>query len=442
MVRSSSNAVVPQTRIDSWKGIAKYLGKSSRSVQRWHREYGLPVHRLGVDTGSVFAYADELDRWLQNRDRDPHNTLIEMPRPTRPLGSQLQPEPAQSHRILELLEIIGSGKAHSAALVNFAQQLWQSLSNDNLKLIARCYRKAIDLCPGNAEAFAGLAHAFINGGLMGDLRIPEAYVSARKTLDKAFDLNEESPEAVCAAALLKMTLQRDWLGARRDFDELLNRPLPSRRAVVGRALLHIAEGSPDTASNLLQEVLQHSVLSSRAAALYYWSKYLAGEYREALDLIEEARCSGNTEPVLDAVEALASINCEKLDASVARIETLVADSARPMLVRGVLGYALALSGQIERATETLDAIMRSVNSNRGIVPYAVALVLIGLKETHGAVQWLEQSYRRGSLWSLGFQVDPLLQSMRDEPSYRMFLSGVSYPAPGRHCPMKVDAAAI
>jgi hypothetical protein len=62
-------------------------------------------------------------------------------------------------------------------------------------------------------------------------------------------------------------------------------------------------------------------------------------------------------------------------------------------------------------------------------PYAIALVLIGLNQTQEAVKRLEQSYHEGSLWSLGFQSDPILAPLRNDPHFRQFLSKVSYPAP-------------
>jgi Tol biopolymer transport system component len=55
-------------RLDSWKEIAAYLGRGVRSVQRWEREEGLPVHRLSHQKrGSVYAYKNELDEWWQSR---------------------------------------------------------------------------------------------------------------------------------------------------------------------------------------------------------------------------------------------------------------------------------------------------------------------------------------------------------------------------------------
>jgi Tol biopolymer transport system component len=56
---------VTETRLVSWKEIARYLNRDARSVQRWETERSLPVHRLpGGKKGGVFAYPAELDNWL------------------------------------------------------------------------------------------------------------------------------------------------------------------------------------------------------------------------------------------------------------------------------------------------------------------------------------------------------------------------------------------
>jgi TolB-like protein len=55
-------------RLDSWKEIAAYLKRGARTVQRWEREEGLPVHRLVHDKlGSIYAYPSELDAWWRSR---------------------------------------------------------------------------------------------------------------------------------------------------------------------------------------------------------------------------------------------------------------------------------------------------------------------------------------------------------------------------------------
>jgi TolB-like protein/Tfp pilus assembly protein PilF len=55
-------------RLDSWKEIAGYLGRSERTVRRWEESEDLPVHRLQHEKrGSVYAYRSELDRWWESR---------------------------------------------------------------------------------------------------------------------------------------------------------------------------------------------------------------------------------------------------------------------------------------------------------------------------------------------------------------------------------------
>jgi TolB-like protein/Flp pilus assembly protein TadD len=53
--------------LDSWKEIASYLRRTEKTCRKWEKELGLPIHRLdGTPKASVFAYLEELDRWLED----------------------------------------------------------------------------------------------------------------------------------------------------------------------------------------------------------------------------------------------------------------------------------------------------------------------------------------------------------------------------------------
>ncbi|HEX8986037.1 MAG TPA: tetratricopeptide repeat protein [Bryobacteraceae bacterium] len=55
-------------RLDSWKEIAAFLKRGTRTVQRWEREEQLPVHRLQHGKqGSIYAYKSELEAWWESR---------------------------------------------------------------------------------------------------------------------------------------------------------------------------------------------------------------------------------------------------------------------------------------------------------------------------------------------------------------------------------------
>ena len=59
-------------RLDSWKAIAAFLNRDVRTVMRWEKSEGLPVHRHRHQSGrSVYAYPAELDAWRAVRRAEP-----------------------------------------------------------------------------------------------------------------------------------------------------------------------------------------------------------------------------------------------------------------------------------------------------------------------------------------------------------------------------------
>src|SRR5689334_13796087 len=87
--------------LSSWKEIAHYINRGVRTVQRWERDYGLPVHRPKAHIkGSVFALKNELDSWLARvPSRDADSPLLMMDR--------LRRLEAECDRIREALARIG-----------------------------------------------------------------------------------------------------------------------------------------------------------------------------------------------------------------------------------------------------------------------------------------------------------------------------------------------
>ena len=73
----------------SWKEISSYAGASVRTLQRWEREFRLPIRRIATKKGSVvFAFRSDLDTWFRARTqtaemtvRDEHFRLMFMNSP-------------------------------------------------------------------------------------------------------------------------------------------------------------------------------------------------------------------------------------------------------------------------------------------------------------------------------------------------------------------------
>jgi tetratricopeptide (TPR) repeat protein len=429
MVSGSPDSRLQSTRLDTWKSIAQHLGRSSRTVQRWHLIYRLPVYHLSGKSGSVFAYAEELDNWLRSRSQGRT--------PEVAMGREVETAPSNAHHGLlyqsnidwDSSLISSQARTRSTQFVALAGEMWKAISYRNLPGILHHYRESLDLNPFNAEAYAGLSLAFMAQSVFGLVSPIAAYASSTAALKEAVKIGSELALTRCATAWLNMLSIRDWQAARQNLEKLLIETPTCTHAMHGRGLLFIAEGYLEEASKLFLKAVQESPLSSASIVLQCWSEYLAGEFAHALHRVDEIRATGRSGPLVDGVEVLSTIQLQGREVNIDRFEALAAESPRHDLLKGALGYAYALKGKRQRAQELLDVMMNQAKGRKIDEPYAIALILIGLNEKQKAVNALELSYRNGSLWSLGFRSDPILEGLRNDPSCGRLLSKLSYPKP-------------
>jgi len=93
----------PNQRLDSWKDISAFFNCDVRTVRRWEKERGLPVHRTpGGNGGKVFAYTSELSDWLAT------------PRNAGAVLLDAEPEPGSGSARLTLIDGGDSEEAESS----------------------------------------------------------------------------------------------------------------------------------------------------------------------------------------------------------------------------------------------------------------------------------------------------------------------------------------
>jgi tetratricopeptide (TPR) repeat protein len=307
--------------------------------------------------------------------------------------------------------------------------MWESLSDSNLSAIARIYRELVDLEPTNPKALAGLAMALIAEGILGRLHIEVALLHAQAALRRAQQLDGNRFETRCAQAWIKMMVERHWTEVEIIFEDLIQECPTSTMPLVGLGLLHIAQGDFPSASGAMRDALLYSPLNGAAATLLCWNEYLAGNFERALVLVGRERELGHCGALLDAVEALATVQVKGPVAELDRLEMAVATAPHHYALVGVLGYALGICGQRDRAQKVLEHMTESGIRGSYCYAYSMALTHLGLGEDEEAIKWVDESYRQGSLWSLGFKWDPILAGLRSSTAYQERFDRLGYPVP-------------
>lgn len=114
----------PGAMLTDWKAIAEYFSRDPRTVQRWEKEEGLPIHRHPHHKRhSVYAFRDELDRWWQGRT-DPVWPEISGGQPT-PSGPS-QPDSSSRHWRRDLLVVGAVVTAVIVVIVFSAVVVWRA----------------------------------------------------------------------------------------------------------------------------------------------------------------------------------------------------------------------------------------------------------------------------------------------------------------------------
>jgi Thioredoxin domain-containing protein len=391
-------------RLDSWKAIAEFLEKSLRTVQRWHELNGLPVHHFGGESGSVFAYEDEIDAWLAS--------LAEKPR-----------------RLCLVVE-----KQHDATsrlsqeLSATADRMWDTRAVGNIQTIAELYREAIDKDPNNSRAFVGLANALIFSALTGVMEGALAFPMALDALRRTPPIEADSIELQCPKAWLELLYRQNWRKAHAGFETVVSKCPSSSFARAGLALSNVAIGNLEGGVECAWEAWRLNPLIRSLSGILCWIVYLSGDFRQVLKLTAQMRSSGGYGPVTGMVEALVLAQAADPASTIAELEKVASDESQNLLIQSALGYAYAIVGERGKARLKQEQILRWAEQSRSHKGYALSLISLGLGEELEAVSWLEVSYGERCLWTLGYRFDPLLRNLRGVPQFDALVSRIGEPS--------------
>lgn len=242
-----------ERRLDSWKEVAAFFGRDERTVKRWEKERGLPIHRVpGGGRGSIFAFAAELTAWLRSAQlkeqgqlavKEPGNATVATPHPVAEptermrwrdwrlvVGLSLllsfvvgfthfyQLHSVQGHLLPEV-SVRTDPEAHKKAeeLYLEGRYHWSKRTPEDLTQAVDDFAKAAQLDPNYALAYSGTADCYNllreYTSTPGSQTFPLAIAAARKSLE----LDPKLSEGHRALAFALFHWNWDIAGGEREF---------------------------------------------------------------------------------------------------------------------------------------------------------------------------------------------------------------------------------
>ncbi|MGD0192964.1 MAG: hypothetical protein ABSD74_19675, partial [Rhizomicrobium sp.] len=112
-MQSANGPPVSDRRLQSWKEIAAFFNSDERTVRRWEKDRGLPIHRVPGGAGTkVFAYTDELTQWLERPKAETGSALDR-----GAVSAEPSPEPAAARWARDHFPILKALAARRGVLI-------------------------------------------------------------------------------------------------------------------------------------------------------------------------------------------------------------------------------------------------------------------------------------------------------------------------------------
>jgi len=464
-------------RLDSWKEIAAFFGRDERTAKRWEKERSLPVHRLpGGSRGRVFAFTEELGRWMQSPESrsaeadaaPPADARTMTPSPEADSGApevlsgavaaDTRPLTARRDRwfwilaaclLISLGGVIGwrnySGRPASlAAPVKASTQInpeaedlylkgryyWNRRTPADLNKAVDLFTQAIVRDPSYAQPYVGLADCYNLLREFAAMPNDEAFPRALAAAKKAVELDNNSAEAHASLAFDTFYWSWDVAGAEAEFRRAIELNPHYVAAHHWYATFLLSRGRFDEARKEFDAAQRLDPASAAILADKGLLLFDEGRVDEAETLLKQIAAS---RPDFSASHRyLADIYLAQRDypnylSEARQAAELTHDEPQLAVVRAAeQGFRVrAERGLLESRFELQEKLCAGGQFS----PYAVAQTATLLGKKDEALRYLRQSYHSHDMSFLVAGVDYWLASLRGEPEFQKLLADAGL-APG------------
>jgi DNA-binding winged helix-turn-helix (wHTH) protein/TolB-like protein/Flp pilus assembly protein TadD len=304
--------------------------------------------------------------------------------------------------------------------------LWNQRSEPALRRAIELFRRAIDLDPSFALAYAALADCYTTLGYLGNDAPAATFPVARPYALKAIELDPSLSQAHASLAYIKFYFDWDWAGAGEAFRRAIGLNPNDPVAHQWHAVYLLAAGRPDEAMKEVRTAQRLDPLSLAINTDVGFHHYYAGHYAQAIAQLQSVLGMKSDFALAHLWLARTFLEAGRIEESLA--ETASAESVIPewSVLIAQRGYTLGVMGRVDEARAVLGEMER-MSARRFVTAYGVALVHAGLGDKEQAFAWLEKAFAERSHWLMWLRLDPRWKNLRGDPRFAELLERLKYP---------------
>jgi tetratricopeptide (TPR) repeat protein len=287
------------------------------------------------------------------------------------------------------------------------------------------FSAALDRSPRSAEAYAGLADAYVQLGY-GSLMAPEeAFPRAREAALRAVELDSSLAAPHAALGFERLYFAWDWPGAEREFRHAIALDPDHATTHEWFGLFLTAMGRFTEAQAAERQARQIDPLSNGIAGTAAWVYHYSGRDAEAEGILRVALLQDTSYELGRLYLARVLQARGMLDSATAYYRSLRRLEAWVPSIAGI-GVVHAEAGRSGEARRTL-ARMDSLARTEYVTSYGRALVYAALGEQDSAFYWLDRGVAERTHWLVWLNRDRRWDGMRTDPRFARLTERIGLP---------------
>jgi TolB-like protein/DNA-binding winged helix-turn-helix (wHTH) protein/Tfp pilus assembly protein PilF len=305
-------------------------------------------------------------------------------------------------------------EAHEAYLKGL--YFFDKFTESGMRTSIEYFRQAIAREPRYAPPYARMARAYGVLGNFSSLRPEDAYPKEKEAAQKALEIDGGFAEARTALGWAMLFYDRDWTGARQEFERAIELSPNLASAHQGYATYFVAMGEFDRAEAEILQAQQLDPVNLNIKGDVGWFRFFARRTDESIVQLKQVVEMDPNFAIAHVFLAYAYQQKGMFDEAVLEEQKAVTLFGGNEYRISSLGEAYARAGRKQEAQEVL-ARLKKASRDYYISPYNTGLVYLSLGQTDEALNWLEKAYNE-RFWMMVFlKVDPRWDSVRSHPRF-------------------------
>jgi len=375
-------------------------------------------------TAQLVHVATDSHLWSQTYDRELEDIFAVQDdiahAVVREMRTTLLPGPSEgsgSGQVAAEVQAAARGRSSNAEAYRLYLQGSFHFNRCNEADVARaidCSRRAIDLDPEFALAWAQLSSCYLTQGANGWVPFAKGAESARDAATRALEIEPNLATGHWALGNVHLYYDWDWKRAEACIRRALRLAPDDAELIVRAALLMQNLGRQDEVAALVPRALALDPLNADAHTAHCWMLTLAGRLAEAEDACRKAIELSPQHAKYHAHLCEVHLQQGRPDDALREAECEVDETFRL--------HGIALAELARGRAEAADAALRELVRKYGdVAAYQIAVQHARRGDADRAFEWLERAYRQRDAGLASAKIDLLLVTLRDDPRWPALL---------------------